>query len=303
MPPRDRALDAYLAEVRKHPLLTPAEEVELARRIQAHGEVSDTAHAEAFEAKERLEQCNLRLVIAVAKRYLHRGMPLPDLIEEGNIGLMHAAGKFDPTVGVRFSTYAVWWIKQSIRRAISNKVKTVRVPAYMAEEFARWRQHALAFERKHGRSPTEEEMVAAMQPPAGRKRMLLRLWRGGAGATPTVSLDLLFETAGSALEGHGDSGRPDLIEFPAWEQDVLHRHIDGLPPRVAEVIRLRFGLLGEPLSLRDVGAQLKLSREGARKLELRGLELLREMIETPAARRKPPARKKAARAPRARKGS
>ena len=279
-PGRDRELDAYMAEVRKRPLLDAAEEAELARRVQAHAELRDTAHAEAEAAKERLEECNLRLVIWVAKHYRHRGLPLPDLIEEGNIGLLHAAGRFDPAEGVRFSTYAVWWIKQAIRRALSNKSRTVRVPAYMAEEVARWRAQGQALERRLGRPATDAEMLAAMKPTAGRARMLLRLWRGGAGST--VPLDLLFEGAVGAQGRAAEGERPDLLEFPAWEQPALRKHIERLPTRQAELVRLRYGMLGEPLSLRDAGARLGLSHEGARKLEQRALAALRALLEAPA---------------------
>ena len=133
--------DAYLSEIRKHALLTADEEKVLARRVQNQ----DVDHIDAMVAREQLILANLRLVISVAKRYTNRGMVLPDLVEEGNVGLVHAVEKFDPEMDTRFSTYATWWIKQAIRRALMNKVKTVRIPSYLAEELNRWRGFARRF--------------------------------------------------------------------------------------------------------------------------------------------------------------
>jgi RNA polymerase primary sigma factor len=285
----DRAFDAYLGEIRRTPLLKPEEERALATRVQ--NQLED--HQDAEEAKHALIKANLRLVISVAKRYVGRGLSLPDLVEEGNVGLVHAAGKFDPTLETRFSTYATWWIKQAIRRSLMNTVKTVRVPSYLAEELQRWRLHAVAFERKHGRAPTDGELVAALEPAPGRTAMLLRLFHGHASSSPTVSLDLLFETVDAVVDARAE--RPDLIDLGAWEKAGLSERIGELPEREAAVIRLRFGLDGQgpPLTLREIGQRLELSRERARQLEHQALERLRAVLDRPSGA--PPKR----RAPRA----
>jgi len=144
----EASFDTYLREIQRHPLLTADEEKALARRIQAQ----DVDHVDAMEARNTMILANLRLVVSVAKRYSGRGLSLPDLVEEGNVGLVHAVEKFDPDMDTRFSTYATWWIKQAVRRALMNKVKTVRIPSYMVEELNRWRAFARTFEQQNGRS-------------------------------------------------------------------------------------------------------------------------------------------------------
>ena len=178
----DRTFDTYLAEIQKFPLLTAAEEKALARRVQNQFE----DHVDAMVAKDEMIKRNLRLVISVAKKYRGRGLTLPDLVEEGNLGLVHAVEKFDPEMDTRFSTYATWWIRQAIRRSVMNTVKTVRTPTYLAEDLNRWRAFARKFEHKHGREPTGEEVADAMEPPPGRRRMLLRLYQNTLPGSATV---------------------------------------------------------------------------------------------------------------------
>jgi len=146
---RDQNLDAYLSDINEVALLTPQQEIELARRVQA-GDLS---------AREHMIRANLRLVVSIAKKYVNRGLAFLDLIEEGNIGLMRAVEKFDPDAGCRFSTYATWWIKQGIRRALINTVKTVRVPSYMAEIVAKWKATTMEMTLRLGRSPTSGEVA------------------------------------------------------------------------------------------------------------------------------------------------
>lgn len=283
MPQRrgDAAFETYLKEIRQFPLLTPEQEKALARRIQSA--CADGAGAEqlidANEALSAMVEANLRLVVSVAKRYVGRGLALPDLVEEGNVGLVHAAKKFDPEQDTRFSTYATWWIKQAVRRSLMNTVKTVRVPSYLAEEVNRWRTFARAYEKQHGRMPEDDEIVAALKPQPGRKRLLLRLFHAAAPGSATVSLDVLFESVDSVVDPRAE--RPDLLDLGDWERAGLLASLERLPEREAEVLRLRFGLGtgSTPLTLREIGRRLQLSRERVRQLEHQALARLREGLE------------------------
>lgn len=266
--------DIYLKEIRRNPLLTKEQEQALARRVQNQ----DVDHIDAMEAREAMILANLRLVISVAKRYAGRGMVLPDLVEEGNVGLVHAVEKFDPDMDTRFSTYATWWIKQAIRRALMNKVKTVRIPAYLAEELTRWRMFARKFEQENGRAPHEEELVAHMEPAAGRRKLLLRLFKESAFGNASVSLDLLFESVEAVVDPRAE--RPDLIDFHSWEQAGLSAEIQKLPEREAQIVRMRFALGGveTPMTLREIGRELGISRERVRQLEHKAIDRLRKAI-------------------------
>jgi RNA polymerase primary sigma factor len=268
------SFDTYLREIRRHDLLTREEEQALARRIQNQ----DVDHVDAMEAREAMILANLRLVISVAKRYGGRGMSLPDLVEEGNLGLVHAVEKFDPDMDTRFSTYATWWIKQAIRRALMNKVKTVRIPAYLVEEVNRWRAFARTFEQNHSRSPEPDELVAAMDPPPGRRKLLLRLFRETAPGNASVSLDLLFESMDAVVDPRAE--RPDLIDFASWERAGLLDRIGQLPEREAAILRMRYGLgdVDQPMTLREIGRVLGLSRERVRQLEHAALERMRSSM-------------------------
>ncbi len=270
----DRTFDTYLAEIQKYPLLTAAEEKALARRVQKQFD----DHVDAMIAKDEMIRRNLRLVISVAKKYRGRGLTLPDLVEEGNLGLLHAVEKFDPEMDTRFSTYATWWIRQSIRRSLMNTVKTVRTPTYLSEDLNRWRMFARRFEQKNGRDPTEEEIVAELQPLPGRRKMLSRLYRNTLPGSATVSLDLLFEAAETVVDPR--ASRPDQLDFGAWEKTQVLRAIETLPERESTILRMRFGL-GEhehAMPLREIGTILGLSRERVRQLEHEALGKLRRSL-------------------------
>jgi RNA polymerase primary sigma factor len=273
----DPALDIYLREIREYPLLTAEEERRLARIIQSESVTWDGGVA-AWEARDTMIRSNLRLVVSVAKRYRRRGLPLADLIEEGNVGLVHAVEKFDPEMETRFSTYATWWIRQAVRRSIMNTAKTVRVPSYMVEELHRWRAHARTFEQAHRRLPTDDEIVAAMAPPRTRRRFLLRLYHALLDGGGTVSLDVLFEGEDALADPRAQ--RPDLAEYGPMEREGLHRAIDRLPAREAEIVRLRFGLApGEgALTLRQIARALSISRERVRQLEHKAIAQLRDAM-------------------------
>ena len=277
----DNTFDTYLKEIQRYALLKPAEEKALARRVQDQ----DLDHIDAMIARDVMIKANLRLVISVAKRYVGRGLSLPDLVEEGNVGLMHAVGKFDPAMDTRFSTYATWWIKQAIRRSLMNTVKTVRIPSYLAEEVNRWRAFAREFEQKHGRDPEDEELLAALKPLPGRRRMLLRLLRTAAPGSASVSLDSLFESVDAVVDPRAE--RPDLIDFAVWERAGLFKEIQRLPERQATILKMRFGLgeVAQPLTLREIGTELRLSRERVRQLEHQALEQLRVALDSAPRRR------------------
>jgi RNA polymerase primary sigma factor len=266
--------DTYLREIQRHPLLSAEDERALARRIQNQEE----DHVDAMLAREEMILANLRLVVSVAKRYIGRGMLLADLVEEGNVGLVHAVEKFDPEMETRFSTYATWWIKQAVRRALMNKVKTVRIPSYLAEELNRWRVFAREFEQRESRPPEDDELVARFRPPAGRRKLLLRLFRTTPPGSASVSLDLLFEAVDAVVDPR--AARPDLLDFTSWEKADLARLVGDLPEREAQIIRMRFGMepIEAPMTLREIGAALGISRERARQLEHAAVKRLREAL-------------------------
>jgi RNA polymerase primary sigma factor len=281
----DSTFDTYLKEIQRYPLLSAAEEKALARRVQRW----DVDHVDAMTAKDEMIRRNLRLVVSVAKRFRGRGLTLPDLVEEGNLGLVHAVEKFDPEMDTRFSTYATWWIRQAIRRSVMNTVKTVRTPTYLAEELNRWRGFARGFEQKHGREPTEDELIEKHQPPHGRRRLLLRLYRTMAPGSATVSLDLLFESAETVVDPRAE--RPDVADFGAWEKARVAEELQRLPEREASILRMRFGLDDRErgLTLRQIGRELGISRERVRQLEHEAIGRLRRALDKEAA---PPTRRR-----------
>ncbi len=271
----DTTFDTYLKEIQRYDLLTKEEEQALARRVQNQ----EVDHIDAAIARDELIRSNLRLVVSVAKRYQGRGLSLADLVEDGNIGLVHAVEKFDPTMDTRFSTYAVWWIKQAVRRSLMNSVKTVRIPPYMAEELTRWRRFARGFEHEHGRQPDDDELIEALSPPPGRRKLMLRLHRTSAPGSATISLDVLFEAVDAVVDPRAE--RPDLLDFGQWERDGLMSRIAALPDREAAIIRLRYGLEGggKPLTLRQIGTEIGLSRERVRQLEHKAIKQLRTWMD------------------------
>lgn len=268
----DPDFEIYLEQIRRYPLLSPEEERALAREVQS-------SSWEAWDARDRMIRSNLRLVIAEAKRWQNRGLPLADLVEEGNVGLVHAVEKFDPEMNTRFSTYAMWWIKQAIRRAIQDRVKTVRIPGYMAAEVRRWRRHARAFEQEHGRAPTDEELVEAMQPAAGRKKFVLRLYKAMAAGNESVSLDVLFDSVQTLIDPRAD--RPDELEFLPMDAEKLREILGRIPEREAQILRMRYGFteLGQCMTLRQIAREVGISRERVRQLELQALARVRRMFE------------------------
>jgi RNA polymerase primary sigma factor len=242
-------LETYLRDINATSLLTAEDERRLATAI-ARG---DSA------ARDHMIRANLRLVVNIARGYSNRGLPLPDLIEEGNLGLLRAVEGFDPTMGTRFSTYASYWIKQSIKRALINSGKTIRIPAYMVELLSKWRRATARLNESLGRTPTPEE-IARMLGLARKKLPIIK-----------KAIHVHQADGGWSL---GDLVRDDNAKCPAevlLDHDTLRhvlRRIDQLDERAAKIIRLRFGLGGvEPMTLKEIGAVLGLTRERVRQIE------------------------------------
>lgn len=259
----ERCLETYLVEINEVPLLSPEEEIELGRRIQA-GDLG---------AREHMIRANLRLVVSIAKRYMDRGLSLKDLIMEGNIGLMKAAEKFDPSAGCRFSTYATWWIKQAIRRALTNTVNSVRVPGYMAELISKWRQVSGELTYRLGRIPNIEEVAAEIGIPEESWPVFKKTVMT-SGLSPQVSLDAMSTTQ-DAVEDEKTENPEDSI----LQADLLSRLgglLDAIDEREATILRLRYGLdeNAEPMTLKEIGKIVGLTRERVRQIERDALRKL-----------------------------
>ena len=260
----ERCLETYLLEINETPLLSADQEKELARRI----------HKGDPQAREHMARANLRLVVSIAKMYVERGLSLQDLIAEGNFGLLKAVEKFDPEAGCRFSTYATWWIKQSIRRALVNTVKSVRVPSYMAENISKWRNVSQEFVFRRGRMPTVEEVAQELGIPEESWSLLRRTIQSSSlGAQ--VSLDVLTSSQDTVQDE--DSKTPDEHLL---DEDLLKRLGDllgAIDEREATILKLRYGLGGggqEPMTLKEIGRVVGLTRERVRQIEREALRKL-----------------------------
>jgi RNA polymerase primary sigma factor len=263
---RPQNLDCYFREVGRTSLLNAEEELELGRRIQKGD----------FVARERMVSANLRLVVKIAKRYLGRGVELDDLISEGNLGLVHAAEYYDPEVGVRFSTYCQYWIKQSMDRLIKNSGKSIRIPSYMHQMVKNWNIAARDLERELGRKPNPEETAKRLGLSALKLKHLVEAIRI-YNATPQQQGEEVRTSLAEMIADHRIEG--STMEASEELQRVL-RCVDSLPDeRARAVLRMRFGLNGhKPMVLREVGGKLGLTRERVRQIENQALALLRERL-------------------------
>ncbi|MEM7199920.1 MAG: sigma-70 family RNA polymerase sigma factor [Planctomycetota bacterium] len=262
---RDIGLDTYLADINEVPLLTAEEEIALAYRI-AEGDL---------EAREHMIRANLRLVVSIAKNYVNRGLAFMDLIEEGNIGLMKAVEKFDPEAGCRFSTYATWWIKQGIRRALVNTVKTVRVPSYMSEIVSRWKAMSMELTYMLGRAPTSAEIAEELElPPTNwdvvRDTVL-------ANSQPTHSMN---EDSSSVFADSLEDTRvqaPDDEILRSTEIQRMLELLDAIDAREAKILRMRYGIgadNAQPMTLKAIGERIGVTRERVRQMEQEAIRKL-----------------------------
>ncbi len=260
-------LNKYLKTMGEIPLLSREDEVEVARRIDMGG-------ADSEIAKVALVNANLRLVVSIAKQYTYRGIPLSDLIQEGNIGLMKATEKFDHTRGFKFSTYASWWIRQSIIRAVESQCRTIRIPIYKLEVVNKVHQTQKELFQVFGREATMDEVAEKLQMDVDKLEALMKLTREPISLDAPVSDD--SETTIGEFVGDPDAVKPsDALEEAAL-RDEVEDVLASLTPREEKVIRMRYGI-GEPAqySLEEIGAQFCLTRERIRQIEIKAIRKLR----------------------------
>ncbi len=291
------SIGLYLKEVSQVPLLTATEEVELAQRIEhgrtareelARGKVSPRRRIElrksiedGWSAREHLITANSRLVISVAKKYMGRGVPFLDLIQEGNIGLMRSTKKFDYHRGNKFSTYATWWIRQAVTRAIADQGRTIRVPVHMGDHINKLFRIQYLLTQRLGREPTVEEMAEALELPPQKVENIIRV------ARRPLSLELPTgdeedSVLGDFIEDE-EITPPDEAATYNLLRENLREVLNGLPPREVRILQLRYGLLdGQAYTLEEVGRKVGVTRERVRQIEAQALNRLRH----PSIRRK-----------------
>ncbi len=260
-------LSLYFRQVNETPLLSAEEERTLAVRI-AQGDA---------QARNHLVRANLRLVVCLARSYQGQGLDLPDLVAEGNLGLIRAAEEFDPSMGTRFSTYASYWIKQAMRSAVRDTARTIRLPAYMTQLLVQWRRVAAALYEELGRPATEEEMAVRMSLSARKLRLVKQALRIHPALPPGERAEEHWALEDLATDG--SSVAPDAALVRGEEKGQLARLVEALEPRQRQVLRLRFGLDGKgPKTLREIGERLGLTRERVRQIERRALAWLQEQL-------------------------
>lgn len=264
----DRCLETYLREIDEVPLLSAEEEISLGRRVRE----GDDA------AREHMIRANLRLVVAIAKRFRNRGLALPDLIAEGNVGLLKGIEKFDPEAGFRFSTYASWWIQQTIRRALINSVKTVRVPSYMVEILTKWHRASDELLHETGRRPAPDEIAKRIKLSKANRRVVEQTLRSqeGTGVAPPEFLQSVERADGDT---NRDARTPDELVMHQEAIEVLRDILDLIDPLEASVLRMRYGIHGEdPATLETISQELGISRERVRQIERHALRKLHAYV-------------------------
>ena len=288
----DDPVKVYLKEIGRVPLLTPEEEVNLALTIKAGSEAKEKYDADpdalseeekaaclkaikkGVAARKRLSEANLRLVVSIAKRYVGRGMQFLDLIQEGNLGLIKAVEKFDHTKGFKFSTYATWWIRQAITRAIADQARTIRIPVHMVETINKVKKVSSQLLHEQGKEPTAEEIAERLEMSVDKVREIMRV------AQEPVSLETPI---GEEEDSHLGDFIPDAeapvpaeVASHTLLREQLSEVLDTLTEREEKVLRLRFGLVdGRPRTLEEVGKEFNVTRERIRQIEAKALRKLR----------------------------
>ncbi len=272
-------VDEYLKEIQSVPLLTGPQERALARRMRKSSSPREAERRDAQEARHAFIRANLRLVVSIAKYFSQRGLPLADLIEEGNLGLLRAVEKFDPSRGFRFSTYATWWIRQAIRRGLLNTAGTVRIPSYLVEIIARSKLFERAFTQEHGRPPSREELAAGLKLGKGGPALLERARLSMENFSRPSSLDVLAAATGQIEDDRAAPASDVFPEASSAEGPGLEGLLKSITAREAEVLRLRYGLYsGHAMTLDEIGKKLNLTRERIRQIQRRALEKLHDQM-------------------------
>ena len=264
---REAGIDEYLKEIQEVALLKASEERALARRMKRISSSNEEARRDAREAREAFIKANLRLVVSIARYFGNRGLSLPDLVEEGNIGLLRAVEKFDPARKCRFSTYATWWIRQAMRRALIATAPTVRIPSYLVEIIARWKSLQRSFFQEHGRMPELSEAAAQMDLGKEGVRILTRAVRASERFARPVSLDVLWSATGEVADERTERAAGEA-SIPGADEARMRKLLGAINEREATVLKLRFGLYeGHPMTLGEIGKKLRLTRERVRQIQ------------------------------------
>jgi RNA polymerase sigma factor (sigma-70 family) len=277
-------IETYLREIGRTPLLSAEQEVKLANQVQSMLHLLDGERPTPEEqqiikrgqyAKQEMTKANLRLVVSIAKKYQNRGLSLLDLIQEGSLGLIRAIEKFDPTKGYKFSTYAYWWIRQAVTRAIANQGRTIRLPIHITQHLNKIKKATRQLSQELGRQPTEEELAETLDLELDKLRAIRQALR----KTKLRSLNVKLEDNQTELEQMlaADSPSPSELAFQAELRTQIYSLLQCLSPRQRDVIALRFGLqTGRPMTYEEIGDRCGISRERVRQIKNRAMRTLKK---------------------------